>query len=337
MSHTPLPSSEVAASNQDPVVVVTDEQSTGVPSSSPEPVGAAAPLSSSSQPGRGLPDEIIDLILAQDVLDPADHGRCTLVSRSFGKVAHDKLYDKATVVVTDAVAAPSPILGQVSTTTLDEWRRLARPNVRGSVRALCVAFMDDDELWHAEDEPREPTGIVLDRAALAEVVAELPLLQDVELIWAPSVHPTVVLDLGDLKNVRSLSMNRSQHAVVAAAPNLVRLAIPLYLEMFTPTTPPPRHLRKLCITSIDSRLILRELVGRLEWLAPPSLEVLEMPLASTSAALLLPFLERHVTRAHALREVKLDGERAPQWAPADRAALGKLGQENGFRVSGPGL
>ncbi|GAA5835806.1 hypothetical protein JCM9279_004652 [Rhodotorula babjevae] len=290
-------------------------------------------------PGRGLPDELVDLILAEDVLKRADHGRCALVSRSFGKVAHDKLYEHARLTITDVRPDDATSLGDVSATSTDEWRRLGLLSVRSSVRALSVDFIDDDDHFRYanENEVPEPSNVALDRGALARIIADLPILVELNIVWAHYIVARPDLDLGNLERLRSLSMNRFRQSIIASAPNLDQLVLPLYLEEFTPTAPSPRRLRKLTVSGIDSRLDLAALVARLEWLAPPSLEVLEMPLASTSATLLLIWLERHVGREHSLREVKLDGDEAPQWSAADRTALRKLGEQHGFRVLGPGL
>lgn len=229
-------------------------------------------------------------------------------------------------------------LGDVSGTSADEWRRLALLSVRSSVRALSVDFIDDDEHFRYanESEIPEPSGVALDCDALARIIAELPLLDELNIVWAHYIVARPDLDLGNLERLRNLSMNRFRQSFIVSALNLDQLALPLYLEEFTPTAVRPGRLRKLTVSGIDSRFDLAALVARLEWLSPPSLEILEMPLASTSAALLLLWLERHVAREHKLREVRLDGDDAPQWAAADRAALRRLGQQHGFRVSGPG-
>lgn len=206
------------------------------------------------------------------------------------------------------------------------------------MRALRIGFIVEYDVDDPNDASLQLPGIKLGCGALARLVAELPLLVDLHLASTYGEKPNK-LDFGDLKGLRRLSMDRLHQAIVASAPNLDRLITELDPETeFAPAVPQLRHLRKLRITSIDSRLVLDALVARLEWLAPPSLEVLEMPLASTSAALLLPFLERHVSREHQLREVVLrGGMHTPCWAAGDREALRKLGQEHGFRASGPGL
>lgn len=196
---------------------------------------------------------------------------------------------------------------------------ISRPTTRGS------PSVDAPE--------RYPDGLCIGRDAVKSLLARLPLVDHLLVL---DLDDSFQIEIGPMPGLRRLELReRWNQALVVSAPNIVRLETPIDPGSLTESAPVP-PLRDVIIRHIRSTSFLAELEPRLKWLTPSSLRYLALPMESTSAAFLLPFLRTHIPRWPYLREVRLSGRPdGPRWAQADWDALEALGKEHRFLVTGP--
>ncbi|BGP46289.1 hypothetical protein JCM10450v2_002131 [Rhodotorula kratochvilovae] len=304
---------------------------------------------SSFRPGRGLPNEVITAILqAEECLDLDDLARCALVSRTFGKLAHAELYAEATISIEEAWGEGDYCWGFVDSDSLEVWQRLHRPEVAAATRSLEIRLhrggrSGEQPAIHEDlsfDAPEHQSdGMWIYGCDVESLVAGLPKLSSLHIDWEQGAFSgDGDINVGRLETVRSLTLSRWQPETVGAAPHLADLSTGLQGgPSGTPYDPAP-PVTRVCIHTIDSRLALAELRKRLEWATPPSLVSLSMPINTTSAAFVLPFLEESLPRWPDFRGFQLWGSvQAPRWKEDDWDALKALGAAHGFEVDGPGL
>lgn len=304
------------------------------------PAAALTPSPSSTQPGRGLPVELlIKIVQAPVKLKQRDYLQWALASRVFLQPALDKLYECVDIHLEEAHHREKAVY--LSPKDHIVWRRLSRLDVARRTRVLSIFLLAPGYGGHQPDPEGDfgapiedtPGGLVLDGwADLHNLLRTLVNLDELHIRDDHLIGPTGI-DYGTLPALRTMTLTNFDLDLVVAAPRLVRLTTAVSGLCDMPEQVAPQ-LRELVITEgragRHDSLCMRNFV---EWLTPSTLTSLDIPAPGVPAPVLLPILEDNLPRWPSFRTFRL--QLIPwgaTWTDERRVEVKALGVKHGFEV-----